>query len=90
MMGLVSDGLSSIIVSSMSVSFWGEIVGDLTATLFFVTVPLGLFVGVRMVGTGFGMLQGDCCPTDLRVVWNFVDFWWKVGARWEKSDSGVT
>ena len=57
MMVLASVGASSIIASSTSVSFCGEIAGDLTATLFLVTEPMGLFVGVWMVGTGFDIFE---------------------------------
>ncbi len=60
-MGLASVGASSIIASSMSVSFCGEIARDLTATLFLVMEPVGLFVGVWVVGTGFGMFGFFCC-----------------------------
>ena len=55
-MVLVSVDTSSIGVSSMSVSFCGDIAGDLTATRFLAEDPVCLLEGVLMEGNGRGML----------------------------------
>ena len=58
MMVLVSVDTSCIGVSSMSVSFCGDIAGDLTATRFLAEDPVCLLEEVLMAGSGRGMLLG--------------------------------
>ena len=58
---------SCIEVSSPSVSFCGDMAGDLTATRFLAEEPVILLEGVLMAGIGFGMMWGNCRRGDVQV-----------------------
>lgn len=67
-MVLVLVVTSCIGVSSMVVSFCGDMTGDCIATLFFAEDPVGLLEGVLMAGIGFGILPGVGWRKDTRVI----------------------